>query len=84
MISFAKLGKIGPSWWLLVVVTNRRLTLGCRPCSRIKRLIFLAFITSPCWRGADAAIAIAFKGIADRVDGLRDGGVVGRPFRAVV
>jgi hypothetical protein len=39
--SFARFGKIGPSWSLSVVATNRLLALGCRPCSRIRRRIFL-------------------------------------------
>ena len=45
-------GKIGLSWSLSVVATNRLQCLGCNPCSRIRWRIFLELTIIPRWRGS--------------------------------
>src|SRR5262249_24506732 len=50
--SRARSGKMGPSWSLSVVATNRLRRLGCRSCSRMRRRIFLELTRMPRWRSS--------------------------------
>jgi hypothetical protein len=77
-LSRARSGKIGPSWSLSVVATNRLRRLGCRPCSRIKPAYFLGIdgYAAMAQLGPNPPIAIDLKLIADRDHGRENRGVV--------
>ena len=70
ILSRARSGKIGLSWSLSVVATNRRRRLGCKWCSRNQAVDLLGIDDHPSMTelSANPAIAIGLKLIADRRD----------------
>src|SRR6516162_4779982 len=83
ILSRARSGKMGPSWSLSVVATNRLRRLGCRSCSRMRRRR-IDENAAMAQLGANPAIAVGLELIADR-DHVRDDlGVISLQRRRVV